>query len=127
FNGGSGYFDTVHYATINANGSLGSWSLAGAGSNFSGARSSHGAVAFNDYLYIFGGWDGVTNYSDVQYASINSDGTLGAWAFTTSFPGGGRRSASFTVHKGHIYMIGGALDSAVTNTVVFGQLQSNGT
>lgn len=76
----SSWLNTVEVGTINpANGQITSWSLLGAGSNFTAARSGHQAVSYNGYVYLMGGCtsfpalssvcDGLR--SDVQIAKLN--------------------------------------------------------
>ena len=84
------YLNDVQYAPINSNGSLGTWQYtynSAASGTFTGgfttARYGHGATASNGYLYIAGGTSG-TVLSDVQYAPINSNGTVGTWNYTNS-------------------------------------------
>lgn len=63
-------------------------------------------VAYNGYVYVFGGWNG-TALTNVYYAKANPDGTLGSWTPTTSLlePAQGPGA---TVYNGWIYV---ALDS----------------
>jgi opacity protein-like surface antigen len=66
----------------------------------------HSAVVNNGYIYTTGGWIVAANTSTVQYAQINSNGTLGAWLTTTPLP----RAVyghSAVVYNGYIYATGG--------------------
>ena len=77
---GPSAINTVYYAPVNANGSIGAWQLT---TNLPQATAAHGAAAYNGRMYVWGGW--TTNYPTInvcRYAPINPDGTLGAW--TTS-------------------------------------------
>ena len=61
-----------------------SWS---ATTSFPDGRYAHSSVAYNGYLYVIGGnAPGGDFFGDVQFASINSDGTVGSWSATTSLP-----------------------------------------
>lgn len=96
-------------------------------------RYFHTSVAANNYLYVLGGEN--CNYndfsgsllSDVLYARINSDGTVGTWNSTTSLPYGLTSHAS-VVLNGYIYIIGGSTGDCSTgftkDTVLFYMLKS---
>jgi hypothetical protein len=70
--------NTVEYAVINANGTLGAWGLT---SNTNVNRNGVGAAIFNGYMYAAGA---TYNLNSVEYAPVNANGTLGGWAYTTS-------------------------------------------
>jgi hypothetical protein len=80
-----------------------SWTTGG---SFNVARNGVTAVAYANNLYMLGGHDGVNFLSDVQYAKINSDGTIGSWNYTTSLPRNVSHSDGFAAN-GYIYMFGG--------------------
>lgn len=108
--------DTVLYAPILANGTIGSWNST---SSFTTARRSGGAFAYNDKLYILGGSNGSgTYYDDAQYAVMNSDGTLGSWTATTSFTTA-RHDAFIGAMGGYAYVIGGTSNG--TNAITTAQ------
>ncbi len=73
---------------------------------FNVARSGHVAVAYANNLYILGGYDGTNYLSDVQFAQIASNGTVGAWKYTTSLPTPLRQADGFA-SNGYMYMFGG--------------------
>ncbi len=86
------------------------------------------AVAYNGYLYNFGGFN-VTDIavtSTVKYAQINSDGTVGSWANTQAllYP---LYEQAVATYNGYVYMIGGNAGGAPTTTVRYAQFQSSGT
>lgn len=77
-------FDDVQVAPIKQNGTLGAWQPT---AGFATARQNHASAAYNGYIYVLGG----INYplgglTDVQFAAIRADGTLGAWKATSSLP-----------------------------------------
>lgn len=121
----SSYLTDVQYAPINANGTLGAWSST---TNLPSARSSQAAVVYNGYIYILGGiasQGGVL--ADVQYAPVNSNGTIGAWTATTSFSSG-RFLHTATVYKGYLYVMGGIdLGGNPYNDVQYAPINANGT
>lgn len=82
-NGNTVHFNTVEYARINNDGSVGKWKVSP--DTFIKGRSALGCVIVNGYLYVIGGWgdDFVADiFSDVQYAPFNNNGSVGPW--TTS-------------------------------------------
>ena len=121
---GGTWLNDVQYATINSDGTIGSWATT---SSFSGARSYHGAVAYNGYMYIAGGYNSTTStyYNDSQYAKINADGTLGAWATTTSFTTG-RNNLSMVAYRGNVYVLGGYDGTNAYNDVQYAAINTDG-
>lgn len=102
---------SVRYALQNANGTIGSWQTA---PDFTGARSNIQCLAYGGYLYMSGGEDSVGK-NDVQYASINSsNGSIGAWAFTTGY-NLGRANHGMVAYNGYMYVMGG-VNSTTSNT-----------
>lgn len=74
------HFDSTEYARINADGSLGPWTLSP--SEFNRPRSSQVTAIVGGCLYMIGGWGDLIHdiYDDVQYSCLNSDGSLGPWS-----------------------------------------------
>lgn len=118
----STYTTDVQYAQINPDGSLGVW--ASAGSAFTTARALHKSVIYNGYFYILGGWQGSLGSAptNVQYAKINTNGTLGTWLSGTSMTST-RTAAAILALDGFLYTIGG---SDITATVQYIPLYANG-
>jgi MYXO-CTERM domain-containing protein len=102
--GGGPALADVQVATINTDGSLSTFVPT---TSLATARWGHTSVAYNGHLYIVGGHDNLsTNLADVQVATINADGSLGAFTPTSSFTTG-RNSHSSVVYNGYLYVIGG--------------------
>jgi hypothetical protein len=127
---GSNYLADTLYAPINSNGTLGSWAttstFAGVGS---GARMDAASVVYNGYVYIIGGRTGGI-FSDVLYAPVNSNGTLGTWAPTSSMSAFGFRDAPASVaYNGYVYVFGGNDGSTSGNlsSVLSAKLKADGT
>ncbi len=121
--------NTYEYATINSDGSLSAWTSPATMNLSSGSvpkRGNAGSAAYNNYLYIVGGRDGATYYDTTYYAPINTDGTVGTWAASTSFSGS-RMVVGTTAYNGYIYLSGGR-DSAGNyyRDVQYAPLNSNG-
>lgn len=114
----------TYYATINADGSISSWT---AGASFTNGRLKHSMVEYNGYLYIAGGFNNSTTYyNDVQYAKINSDGTYSSWMTTTSFTTA-RYSMGFVAFNGFMYLAGGNANSVLQSDTQYAKINANGT
>ena len=94
---------TVFMATINGDGSLGTWSTA---TELPVELYAHGAVAWNGWLYVVGGNAATAWVGDVRMAPILADGSLGAWSSAATFASP-RGYAGVLAHRGHLYVIGG--------------------
>lgn len=92
----------VLYASINANGTIGSWNTTSA---LPSGRYFHSSAVYNGHLYVMGG---LTNgyFSDTLVALINDDGTLESWTATSSLPAV-RAAHTSVLSDGFIYTLGG--------------------
>ena len=115
---------TVYYASINNDGSIGSWSSTTAfPSNVYYATS----IAYNGYVYVIGGEQFSDSYlTTVHYAQINSNGTLGSWNTTSALPTGSAYATSVE-YNGYVYYMGGANGFGGLNNTYYAQINSNGT
>ncbi len=94
---------------------------------FTTPRTKHATVAYNGYLYVIGGngtasgagCDASNYCSDIQYATMNSNGSLscpsgktcsGGTVFTQQLNAlaNARRGMPAVVHNGYLYIIGGS-------------------
>lgn len=112
--------NTVSYAVINPNGTIGSWLGTTALPN---AISDHAAVISNGYLYVIGGRSSnepssVT--SGVMYTTLNPNGTIGSWSNTTALPVP-LSDHTAVVDNGYIYVVGGG------TAVYYAPISANGT
>ena len=115
-NEGSSYSNSVIYAQINTDGTLGTWQTA---SSFANARYHHAIIVWQDYLYLLGGYgSSSTEYNDVQYASIWPDGHLGTWNFATPLTENKRRHSAIVIN-GYIYVLGGYLSEVVEYAPIY--------
>jgi N-acetylneuraminic acid mutarotase len=78
-----GYTSAVRYAAIGQDGTLGAWANATA---LPAARAYACAAATETRLYFVGGEDAGGPSAAVYRATINPDGSIGAWSATSSLP-----------------------------------------
>ena len=95
----------------------GAWQAA---SNLGTGRYGLGAAVSGGFLYVAGGYRQAIIQQirdDVEYAPLNSDGTVGAFASTTSLPAATARVAMFA-YNGYLFAAGGSIDTSGTPTDV---------
>lgn len=102
--------NTVQYANINPNGTLTTWSATGM-SALTSNRYGLSIQVYNNVLYAIGGngsFSG-TPIATVEYARLNSDGTMNDWVATSSLTSGRQTmGGSFsTIFGGYVYVAGG--------------------
>jgi len=118
--------NSVEYAKIQADGSLGKWEFT---SPMNLPRAGFEAVAFSGWVYAIGGITptGVTN--TVELAKIQSDGTLGSWQYTSSMITS-RTGFGIVEYNNRIYALGGRTVTSpigvATNTVEMVDVNSDG-
>lgn len=102
----SNALDSVHYTTIKPDHNLANWI---ATTPLPGKRWLHGMAALDGYLYIIGGLDENAAPQAIVYkASINADGSVGAWTTNNVAPLPKALSdLAVQVLNGTIYVIGG--------------------
>ncbi|GEM_PF-1293066 len=115
----------IQHCPINADGSVGTCVQQTAA--FTTARDSHTTVAYDGYLYVIGGTNGVSYYNDIQHCPINADGSVGTCvqqtaAFTTA-----RYGHTSVAYNGYLYVIGGVNSSSVPQNDIQRLLISTGT
>lgn len=120
-----GFIDSVQtalndalVAQINEDGTLSKFKKT---KSFPGSRYDHSGVLYNGYIYIIGGNNGENFLKDVQYTSINSDGSLNGWQYTASLPEE-RTGHAAVAYDGHIYVTGGNND-----TLIYAKINDDGT
>jgi fibronectin-binding autotransporter adhesin len=80
-------------------------------------------AAYNGYLYELN-----INSPAINYARINSDGTIGTFSTMANwFSGSSRRSAGIAFANGYFYSVGGAATGAGDTTVYYAKVNSDGT
>lgn len=103
--------NTVQYADIRPTGMLSTWTSTGMQS-LTSARYGLTAQIYNDNIYVIGGDATFTGapITTVEYARLNTDGTMNAWKTTSSLATSGRLTmgGSFsTIWGAYIYVAGG--------------------
>lgn len=130
----SGVLNTAGTATINPDGTIGTWDLA---NYLPSARYQHDALVYNDKVYLVGGASSIGGAptNTVHYATIRDDGYLSDWSQTSSFSGGIMASgANFsTFFAGHLYVTGGCSAvngsgycTTVNNTTQYASVRADG-
>lgn len=119
-----GTTDTVEYVKINDDGTLGTWTTT---SSMTEVKRRQTMLAINGYMYAVGGEDNSSSpLSTVEYAKINSDGTLGTWTrsanLTVTF-----NNSSATAWNDTIYAISGEHNTARSKNVLKLTVNSGGT
>jgi hypothetical protein len=121
---GAAYNNIFYISVANLVAGTGTWTPISGASSFTTSRFFNGAYAYNGYMYIYGGcssWssaNGTCNaiQTDIQYAPIKSDGSLGSFSTSTqSVPGGTKAWGSGNAnYNGYIVLTGGCTAAATT-------------
>jgi len=120
-------YDEIYYATINTDGSLGTWQTASV--TLPATLWGHTAVYCNGYIYVAGGSNvssGTSALNTVYYAKVLADNTLSAFSAATVLPQ--TRSGHTMVTFGdEVYVVAGFADGgAKSNTVYHATSGNNG-
>ncbi|HSW66658.1 MAG TPA: hypothetical protein VLI54_05975 [Bacillota bacterium] len=110
------YLNTVYYAQLNPDGSIGAWASGGI---LGASIMDNCIVGVGGYLYAIGGKDSTgTTVGTVYYSQIGASGLPGTWntttALTTALSG-----LSCDTFNGHIYTTGGANTGGTAQTLVY--------
>jgi len=119
----SGYQNTVYYAKINSDGSIGNFTTSG--NNIPTSLCNHSSVVNKGYLYITGGYVG-SYFNTVYYAKINSDGDIGSFTKSSNNIPTPLHSHSSVVNNGYLYITGGYGRNGLQNTVYYAKINSDG-
>lgn len=122
-NNGTSDQSSTYYVRINADGSLGTWTIDG--DSLPEARSYGTSMIANGYVYVMGGYDSGTPSDVVYYSPLSKSGGVGTWQTTTSMFDE-RIEASTAVVNGYVYVLGGNLGT-YQNTVFYAKVNSDGT
>ncbi len=121
--GGLMSYGDVEFSTANASGQLAPWRIAP--THLLTPRFIASAFAFDNYLYIVGGHDGIQRLSSVEMAHVSSDGKITAWTPQPDL--NHQRSATAIATSGrYTYIAGGIDDQGVLRSVEMAQIGSHG-
>ncbi len=104
--------NTVERATVNVDSTLSTWSILS--SKLLDPSGEFVALVANNRIYVIGGADANSVLNTIEYASINSDGTLGPFAWSTTHLIMPTRGLSGIYFQNHIYVAGGISFSQTT-------------
>src|SRR5580692_920764 len=97
----------VFYSKVYNDGTIGSWNVT---TSLPVAVYEHAGIAANGFVYVLGGANysagNITLSSNVYYAKINADGSLGSWQTANPLPDT-LQFLSASVWSNRIYVIGG--------------------
>lgn len=115
--------DKVLSAAVDADGSLGPWT------SFQTLPEPvffASAAAWQGTVYVTGGWNGNSLTAAVWAATIQPDGSLGAWRHQPTLPDGVYTHAA--VSKGSLYVLGGVVNGGteVQSAVYYAKIGQNG-
>ncbi|MCK4799296.1 MAG: SBBP repeat-containing protein, partial [Spirochaetes bacterium] len=115
------FLDDVYYAHIKEDGSIGNWK---ATTSLPFRQRGHGCTVHNGYVYVTGGWFAGRDVShNVLCASINTDGTIGAWDFTMPFFSP-RDNHKTIINKEFIYVIAGNRGNDIFSDIQYATTKS---
>ncbi|MBI2901930.1 MAG: hypothetical protein HYY17_17245 [Planctomycetes bacterium] len=120
------HFDTVFYAKVQQDGSLGAWLTA---APLRKEVSYASCVAHGGRLYLIGGMNNSATggVRDVDVAVINPDGSTSAWFLAATLPlYEQRHDAAAAACGGRLYVIGGSTGGAFFDSVLVSTLDANG-
>lgn len=113
---------SVYKALINQDGTLGSWMLEANSMNY--ARADSGVTYFNGFIYVIGGCANGNRLNKVEYAPVNSDGSIGTWTLASDMAYA-RWKTSAVAANGYLYAIGG-LGNAYVSYIERAQIMNDG-
>lgn len=109
---------------IGEDGTLGEWRIIG---ELPEPLSLSQAIVIKNRLYLLGGHNGENYTSNVYFATLNDDGTLGEWNIESSLPNA-LGSSQAIVTKNRVYLLGGYnFNNGHISTVYTATINSDGT
>ncbi|HVQ43377.1 MAG TPA: hypothetical protein VMT30_00200 [Candidatus Saccharimonadia bacterium] len=121
--------NVVYSASIGAAGAL-TWTGTSTNQSLNTARQGLVAFGYNGYLYAVGGENTSNNpIATVEYAKINSDGSVGTWSTTTSL-GTARAYMAGANYQGVVYVMGGegaTSNGSLLTSVEYARINGDGT
>ena len=119
------FLNTVEFAPVNADGTVGAWTYTAA---LPGDRFQLGVAVWNNFIYALGGAGNNDRHSSVFVAAIDqSNGTLGAWTSTTSMIEK-RQGLGVVAANGYLYALGSTseYDKPGKTSVEYTKINSDG-
>jgi hypothetical protein len=107
--GASDTTGSVRYATLNTDGTIGSWTLDGNTLNGATGLAAFATTVINNYLYISGGYTYAGPTASQFRTTLSSTGGLSAWTTMTGTTGlsSARYYSSSIARGGFLYVFGG--------------------
>jgi N-acetylneuraminic acid mutarotase len=122
--------DTIQTFQVYNNNSGAPASYAASANQFTTDRLGASSVLYNGYIYVAGGCTSTGDCTDatnsVQYAAVDSNGTLGSWAATTASLPADRAFGQLEEAGGSLYYIGGQDDGGTGQSTVYYATPSSG-
>jgi hypothetical protein len=118
-------YNLVYYAPISSDG-VGNWT---ATNSYPLSVYNHICVAYSNNLYCIGGDVGANDTTSVYYAPILSNGAVGSWIATNSYPLAVDDSTC-NAYNGYVYCVAGSRKEgvhAVYDSVYYSQILSSNT
>jgi len=100
------YLNTVRYAQINPDGTVGEWVISP--NMLNSTRAYHSSAVYNGYLYVIGGYNDDGDYSNIEYAKIGLNGSVGEWTVGVNELSSVRAYQASLAFNGYLYVIGGS-------------------
>lgn len=124
---GTNLYNTIYYANINTDGSIGAWQTSSV--TLPATLWGHTAAYCNGYIYVAGGANNLTSTTarnNVYYAKVMADNTLSAFSNATNLTAT-RNGHSMVVQGDKIYVLGGFANGGTkANTVYTATSGNNG-
>ena len=112
-------FNTIFYAAINYDGTIGAWQTSAV--TLPAGLWGHTAVYLNGYIYVAGGSGSAaenTALNTVYYAKVKADNTLAAFTTGTNLPAA-RNKHSMVCYNSKLYLLGGYDNSGTRASTVY--------
>lgn len=105
---------SVYFASINGDGTLGTWSST---TDLPGNRYGLSAAVYNGYIYASGGTSFISPLDSLYIGQINADGTISSWSSST-IPAP-LADHSTIAYNGWFYLIGGVDDMLTVYDTIY--------
>ena len=116
------YTGKVYTASINSDGTIGTWSLT---TSVPVAMVGGQAIVTRNRIYMIGGHNGTSALSTIYFATVYPDGSLSSWTSATSLPVAITNSQA-VVTKNRVYLLGGHNGTNALNTIYTAAINSDG-